>query len=289
MSKILKNMITNILPPVIYKAILKSAGQLAFSGSYSNWKEAQALSRGYDASAIIDKTLAAALSVKNGEAVYERDSVLFNEVQYSWPLLSGLMLAASFRKNDFSVLDFGGSFGSSYFQNKKFLAFLDNVKWHIVEQHKFVEYGKERIQNDHILFHESIASAVDCAEYFDAIILSSILQYLENPESVLKQLITLDAPVIIIDRTPIWSEKNDRIVIQYVPASICKSSYPARIFSEDKFLSSFPDKYLLLEKFPSLDNNCAMTDPKAEFQFKGFIFVNKKFKGMEMGYNEKFK
>lgn len=31
------------------------------------------------------------LKVKNAEIVYERDSVIFDEIEYSWQLLTGLM------------------------------------------------------------------------------------------------------------------------------------------------------------------------------------------------------
>ena len=56
--------------------------------------------------------------------VYERDSVLFDTIRYSWPLLSDLLRAASEDQNHLSVLDFGGSLGSSYYQNRVFLSHL---------------------------------------------------------------------------------------------------------------------------------------------------------------------
>jgi putative methyltransferase (TIGR04325 family) len=39
-------------------------------------------------------------------------------------------------------LDFGGSLGSSYFQNKKFLDALRLVEWNVVEQENFVATGE---------------------------------------------------------------------------------------------------------------------------------------------------
>lgn len=278
MKKLIKNIFKEISPPLISRFIRKYTEQLTFSGSYSTWQEAQASSKGYNDSAIIDKALTAALSVKDGKAAYGRDSVLFNEIEYSWPLLAGLMLAASFREKVFSVLDFGGSFGTTYFQNKKFLDGIGNVEWHIVEQAEFVRRGKENIENEYLLFHESIVSALASAGHFDAIVLSSVLQYVENPESILEELIQLNAPVIIIDRTPVWNKKNDRIVIQYVPEAICKSTYPARVFSEGKFLNFFSEKYQMIESFLSLDGKHELTNPEAEFEFKGFILAARNIK-----------
>ena len=41
------------------------------------------MSSGYDSQLILDKVLTSTLKVKNGEAAYERDSVLFDEIQYA--------------------------------------------------------------------------------------------------------------------------------------------------------------------------------------------------------------
>jgi putative methyltransferase (TIGR04325 family) len=56
------------------------------------------------------------LKVKSGEAVYQRDSFIFDKIQYSWPLLSGLLWIASLNNSSLNVLDFGGSLGASYYQ-----------------------------------------------------------------------------------------------------------------------------------------------------------------------------
>jgi hypothetical protein len=51
-------------------------------------------SHGYDNDTILKKCKDALLKVKNGEAVYERYSVLFDKVQHSFPVLAGLLRAA---------------------------------------------------------------------------------------------------------------------------------------------------------------------------------------------------
>ena len=60
----------------------------------------------------------ALIKVKNGDAVFERDSVIFDKIHYSFPLLSALSLTALNHNSTLNVLDFGGSLGSAYFQNK---------------------------------------------------------------------------------------------------------------------------------------------------------------------------
>ena len=94
-----------------------SENNTSFEGSYSTWQEADALCNGYDNMDILEKVLSAILKVKNCESVYERDSVIFDQIEYSWPVLTGLMWAAAQNSGCLKVLDFGGSLGSSNLEN----------------------------------------------------------------------------------------------------------------------------------------------------------------------------
>ena len=107
-----RNVAKLLLPPIVLEGwrIIQSHHGRDFGliGDYSSWNEAVAASTGYDAELILEKTKTALLKVKNGEAIYERDSVLFNEIQYTWPLLAGLMWVAAQSRRRLNVLDFGG-------------------------------------------------------------------------------------------------------------------------------------------------------------------------------------
>ena len=92
-----------------------------WSGNYSNWAEAEKESSGYNSKNILETVKQATLKVKNGQAVYERDSVIFNEIEYSFPILSSLMWVAAQNNGELNILDFGGYLGSSYYQYKTFL------------------------------------------------------------------------------------------------------------------------------------------------------------------------
>jgi hypothetical protein len=61
-----------------------------FRGDYKNWSDAAKDSVGYDSDIILSKVLDSSLKVIKGEAAHERDSVTFERIQYSWPLLAGL-------------------------------------------------------------------------------------------------------------------------------------------------------------------------------------------------------
>jgi hypothetical protein len=92
----MKQFIRSLIPPIFLIVLNKLRNnKYGWKGDYSSWQEAREASTGYDSNEILQAVRNSLLKVKNGEAVYERDSVIFDEIQYSWPLLAGLMFAAS--------------------------------------------------------------------------------------------------------------------------------------------------------------------------------------------------
>src|SRR5678816_4599149 len=95
-----KRLLKRLLPPIVVDGVRRwSTGpqldRLRFTGDFASWEEAAQASPGYAAPVILEKTRAAMLRVKNGEAAYERDSVTFTTIVYSFPLLAGLFRATT--------------------------------------------------------------------------------------------------------------------------------------------------------------------------------------------------
>ena len=78
-----------------------------FIRGFTNWDEALSKTTSYKNKEIFNKTINSARLVRDGKAVYERDSVLFDTIQYDWPLLSSILLVANKQKKLY-VVDFGG-------------------------------------------------------------------------------------------------------------------------------------------------------------------------------------
>ncbi len=258
-----KEILKEYIPPFFLRKI--TGLFYGWSGNYKSWEEAQQHSTGYDSALILNKVKDALLKVKNGEAVSERDSINFDKIEYSFPLLSALLWIANQNRGEINLIDFGGSLGSSYFQNKKFLAYLNKVNWNIVEQKHFIECGKQYFQDDNLQFFENIE---ECRKIHNAntILLSSVLQYIDKPYQLLDYIIKQKFKYIIFDRTPFLMNKKDRITIQKVHPKIYKATYPCWFFNEEKFVCYFSEHYELITEFDSLD--------KANIKsvFKGFIF-----------------
>ena len=266
----MKYLLLQFIPPVflnLYRNIINY--KFGWKGNYNNWNEASVKSSGYDTKIILEKVHSSLIKVKNGEAVYERDSVLFEEIQYSWPLLSMLMFCALKSGGKLDIIDFGGSLGSTYFQNKKFLDQINLSSWNIIEQSHFVEVGKRDFEHDKLKFYNSIE---DCKKTNkpNVILFSSVLQYIEDPYELLESVLNHNFDFIIIDRTP-FSKGKETIKLQIVPSKIYEASYPCRFFDKYSFLNYFEmNGYVTFEQYSALDGE------GKDFEFKGLILINRK-------------
>jgi len=258
----LRSVIKETLPEPIRRVL--TGIFYGWHGSYASWDDAAKKCSGYNSAAILQKVKDAASKVRDGVAHYERDSVIFDEIQYSYPLLTGLLWSAARRGGKLNVLDFGGSLGSTYYQNKIFLDSLNEVNWCIVEQPEFVKEGRALFSNGRLNFFYTVA---ECFKSFriDLVLFSSVLQYLEKPYELLEQIIKEGPEIIIIDRTP-FVAGEDRLTVQKVNPSIYKASYPCWFFNKEKFLGMFGDSYNLVLEFEALDR------ANIKSEFLGFIF-----------------
>jgi putative methyltransferase (TIGR04325 family) len=251
-----KNLIKQWAPPAFLDFFRSMSNRtIRMSGNYSNWEDVMAQCEGYNQSVIFEKTLASALQVKNGLKPYERDSVLFDRIVYSWPILTSLLWTATQYAGKLRVLDFGGALGTSYFQNKKFIDHLDEVSWNIVEQPKMAELGSKYLQDNILSFSSSIEEGFhSCSPNF--VLLSSSLQYVQEPFNVIDDLAIRNVPVIALDKTPFL--KNDQktfIQKQSVPSQIYPASYPCYLFNEHEIIKKFEDhSYRLIETFHCQDH-----------------------------------
>jgi putative methyltransferase (TIGR04325 family) len=264
----IKNFLKYILPPFIQQ-IFQLRSKYGFFGNYSSWEIAQKKSSGYESKEILSKVKNSLLKVKNKEAIFERDSVLFNNIDYSFPILSALLKISFENQGNLSVLDFGGSLGSSYYQCREFLLNINNLKWNIVEQKSFVEAGKNFFEDPNLFFFDSIESCLD-TEIPDVILLSGVVQYLETPYNFIENILDLKFKNILFDRTAFILSGSDRLTVQKVDPKIYNASYPAWFLNLEKFKHLFADKYNLIFEFESPDKaNIPST-------FKGFYFQLKR-------------
>jgi putative methyltransferase (TIGR04325 family) len=253
------------------KSFFTKTPDAGWFGNYSSWAEAMKDCSGYDEASIVQKIKGSVLKVKNNEAVYERDSVIFDELYLFEPVVNALK--SSIIADKLHVLDFGGSLGSSYFQHKHLFNNLNEFKWSVVEQKHFVEIGKKEIADKDMNFYFTVEDGLE-KQSPQVLVLSSVLQYIPEPYKLIDQLLTYNFNYIIIDRTAFIMSENERITRQIVPENIYKASYPSWFFNESKFIEPFLDKYELVDEFIN-DVPLPMKLNDVDVYWKGFYLKRK--------------
>ncbi len=239
----------------IIKKLLGIKPRYGFFGFYPSWDEAKKYTTrhfggqaGWNADNVLKQVSQSLLKVKNGQAVYERDSVLFDKIQYSWPLLAILERVAMERGGDLKVLDFGGSLGTTYFQNRDFLSGLKSLDWRIVEQENYVEEGIKNFQNEELKFFSDFDHALQSSKP-DILIVSSVIQYLPRPFEMIEKFLAVGFDYIIFDRTSFIELPDHKIAIQKVKPSIYDAVLPIWFFNYEKFMNQFSGKYNIIGEY----------------------------------------
>lgn len=228
----LKELLRPLVPPIILDAVRGTrGGPLSFTGDYPSWPQARGAAGGYDSHEILERVAAATRRVVSGEAVYERDSMVFERIEYSWPVLAS-MLRVALQTGSLRVVDFGGSLGSTLRQNRRFLEGLPlPLRWRVVEQDHFVELGRREFATDTLGFDHSIAEAA--VHGADVVLFLSSLCYVPEPRVFLEQA-AKTARYVIIDRFPLIPGERDRVALQTVTEPIYSATYPIRLFAQDR-------------------------------------------------------
>lgn len=254
------------VPPILLRMIrpLRRRG-IRFEGEFPDWESAQGVSRGYDQADIVQRIFDAERKVRSGEAADERDSVLFDSVQFSLPVMAALARIATIRRAPLRVLDFGGAFGGIYRQYQAF-GLPVPASWNVVEQAGFVERARE-FETAQLRFHFRVEDVLS-EGLPDVAVFSSVLQYLEHPDDILGRIRAAGVPHVVIDRTPCHAGERDLLVIQRVPAEIYRASYPCWIFSSPRLLRTMKD-YKVIASFE--DANGPWQAAGTRFDLSGFI------------------
>ena len=252
---------------------VKENPEVSYHGNYKNWDDALADSIGYQDEKIFFKTVQSFKKIISGEFKCERDTILFDQYEYSLPLLLGLNFFQKKKKN-FSLLDFGGSFASAYFRNFDVVKEFDLI-WTVIEQPKIVRQARSMVGNfDQLCFlEESELNRLISENRYSVVLFGSCLQFLKNPKQTVAKLLHNDLQVVIIERTPILYGSSTKLTVQQVNKPIYDSSYPAWHFAESELMSWFSNDFDLRYKFngPHILNEC----DGFESQLEDYVFTRK--------------
>ncbi len=238
---------------------------VAYVGDFPDFAAAKARSTGYEAAAILERTRVALHKVVRGEAAFERDSVTFDRLELPDRLLAILHRIAAENHGTLSVLDFGGSLGSTYFQCRSALQHLPRLEWSVVELPAHVACGQREFANGTLQFYPTIGACLR-ERRPSVLLLSGVLQYLPEPWAFLRKTAAEGFDWIILDRTAFIPADRDRLTVEVVHPRIYPASYPAWFFSRSRLAENLPPGWGVEEEFDALDRQ--LLDGR-EIVFKG--------------------
>jgi len=134
------------------------------------------------------------------------------------------------------ILDVGGSVGTHHFL-VKFLYPQKSYEWRIVENKSLVELQNQQEISAELKYYHDLSVAIE-GFIPDLIILSSSLQYLDEPLKKLKALANLGSKFLLITKTPM-SNKG-----------------PITIIQTSNWNSNGPGEYTMPGKKKKLRNKC---------------------------------
>ena len=258
-------MIKEFLPPFLRKLLLRLGfGGNRFAHGLSSWEAASKKSLGYDSLQITNQLVEATRKVRDGEFAYERDGVLFQKTQYSWPLLASL-LSTPREGQILRVLDWGGSLGSTYRQNRQVLECAGiELEWTVVEQPHLVSIGEYEFADGALRFASNLEGFKNGD--FDVVLFASSICYVPDAEAVLSSVTALAPKRIIFDRTPEATGQDDLYGVQQVGSKIYKASYPIRSFGRGKIERMLAPNYAKMLEWES------ELQPDPQTVSKGYLF-----------------
>jgi putative methyltransferase (TIGR04325 family) len=270
----LKRALRPFIPPVLMELRQRLAGKgrhgEGFVGPVPSWQDAVVRSDGWDASAITEKTLRLALQVRDGAIEFEQDTVPRKKIAYSVTTLAFIVLVLSRHRNSLDVLDFGGSLGTNYYQNRKILSSLAKTPftWNVVERPVLAELGSKHFANSELKFYASLAEAMKSSPRgLDSFLFTGSIQYVDEPMALIESVVGMGATTIAFDRLLVSPTGSHEVFVQHPdPSTYYRATYPVWCFSRDAFIENLSARgFRLVEHFTG--------NPDAYFDHCGMLFV----------------
>lgn len=245
-------LLKQFLPPIL-KSLKNYSFKYGWKGNYKSFEAAQKYCKGYDEDHILKKISLTTTKVKTGEIAYERDGVMYDEMQINTNVLSKLLQISAENDNKLTLVDFGGSLGTSFYQNIPFLKHLKELNWCIIEQEHYVREGKSLFENEQLKFYHSIDECMKDHSDVNLLMISNTLQYIKSPYTLLRELQVLKIPYLLMDYVGYNNRNKDRLTIQYVPPFFygIDASYPCMFFNRSKLEDQLGKNYKKVSEFIS--------------------------------------
>ena len=216
-----------------------------------DWTTAEADSEGYESNSTLDdlatrvKGLPFPVGQKNDPRIESVISSIKN-------------LLINYPENQkVEVLDIGGSFGEYFFYIKDAIK-THSFAWTVLETEGHCSIVPLSLKTHNDLSFKS--ELQDSVSHFHIALLSSVIQYVEEPYALL-EFACSKADFVIVNRLPLSRFDSDKVAVQRPGLFNSKGSYPVHIFSEIQFLSR-------LNTFAEISSRWMVPQDSAVIRFK---------------------
>lgn len=235
------NFLLNYSRFIFYKCrnikFIRKSKQVSFKGFYLKFNNALADSDTYASNNLVmevEKTLKS--YDFNKGLKYFKDGVIVDVRNFDFTFLGLLYYVNSvyLNRNNLVIVDYGGGLANLYFQNVS-IFHANNISYYVVEQEYIVFFAKKyKLNNDRLIFVNNLSDIVE--SQIDIVVFGSVLNYLQNPYSVLLQVVTQKPSFIYIDRTyfALFASEDFLRVQQNKDSNV---KYPSWFFNLNNFIN----------------------------------------------------
>jgi putative methyltransferase (TIGR04325 family) len=238
----------DFIPPVILKVIKKILKKN--EKYFESFDEAENMcsGNGYNnielCKMVGDKTVIHKNSMKNPY-----------KINPTYLLLAGVLskFYSEYKKDTISILDFGGSCGSVYFDIRPLLGDAIALQWNVVDLPEMIKSAKEHtLESKELQFYDNIENIPND---IDIVHTSSTLHYVKDAYSTILMLMNLNAKYILFNRMLFNETEYDKYIVQHsgyrgigpgkVPSGYIDKNidFPARLMSFKKFSDVLQKQY----------------------------------------------
>ncbi|MDQ2899557.1 MAG: TIGR04325 family methyltransferase [Acidobacteriota bacterium] len=171
-----------------------------------------------------------------------------------------------------SVFDFGGYVGISYYSYKKYLNYLENLRWQVYDVPAVTRAGEElaaRNQPSGLRFTNAFEDASDA----DILLACGSLQFVETPLSEKLVGLRQKPKHILLNKLPLYRGKTF-VTLQNMGPAVC----PYYVFNDEEFIGSIRDSgYDLVDRWenPEFGARIPFHPENSVERFSGLYFRRK--------------
>lgn len=247
---------------------LLSHRRLWFEAGPRSWGEALSRCSGYDDPSILARVGAATQAVLAGRAAMERDGVALRHLEHDPALACALAMAMESNAEPLRVVDFGGALGGTYLRHRDLVA--DALgRWVIVEQLTWLDVGRDLFPDEEVTFEADLSQALEVTRP-DLVIIGGSLQCIFDPQAVVDAVKSSTARYILVGRTPVHEGTERLLVVEHVPPTIGRASYPMWIFPRGWIHDQFPCSQTLVDQVTV--GGAMHTSSGVAFEWRDFLF-----------------